>query len=88
MPGKPSGVASSEAAVSAAAHLVLVRLFPAQQVALDAAHNKALAVIANSAETNNGVHWGEWTANIVLVARSNDGGEETAAHLFKDAPGE
>ncbi|MEO7318218.1 MAG: hypothetical protein ABIZ56_04435, partial [Chthoniobacteraceae bacterium] len=29
VPGKPSGPASPEAAVSAAAHLVLVRLFPA-----------------------------------------------------------
>ena len=88
VPGKPAGVVSPEAAVSAAAHLVLVRLFPAQQATLDAAHNKALAGIANSAEKNNGVHWGEWAANIILVARSTDGGEETVAHISKDAPGE
>ena len=88
VPGKPAGVASPEAAVSAAAHLVLVRLFPAQQTALDAAHHKALAAIANSPEKNNGVHWGEWAANIILVARSTDGGEETATYVSKDAPGE
>ena len=88
VPGKPAGVASPEAAASAAAHLVLVRLFPAQQTALDAAHNKALAAITNSPEKNNGVHWGEWAANIIVVARSTDGGEETASHICKDAPGE
>ena len=83
--GKPAGPASPEAAVSAAAHLVLVRLFSAQQATLDAAHYKALAAIANSPEKNNGVHWGEWAANIILVARSTDGGEETASHVTKDA---
>ena len=88
VPGKPAGAASPEAAVSAAAHLVLVRLFPAQQANLDAAHHKALAAIANSAEKNNGVHWGEWAANILLVARSTDGGEETVTYVSKDAPGE
>ena len=86
--GKPSGPASPEAAVSAAAHLVLVRLFPAQQAAIDATHNKALAAIANSPEKNNGVHWGEWAANIIVVARSTDGGEEAEAYVPKNAPGE
>lgn len=88
VPGKPAGAASPEAAVSAAAHLALVRLFPAQQATLDATHNKALATIANSAEKNNGVHWGEWVANIILVARSTDGGEETVTYTAKDAPGD
>ena len=88
VPGKPAGVASPEAAASAAGHLVLVRLFPAQQTAIDTAHNKALAAIPNSPEKNTGIHWGEWAANIILVARSTDGGEETVTHLAKDAPGE
>ena len=88
VPGKPAGAASPEAAVSAAARLALVRLFPAQQATLDAAHNKALAAIANSQEKNNGVHWGEWAANIILVARSTDGVEETATYIAKDAPDE
>ncbi len=88
VPGKPAGTASPQAAVSAAAHLVLVRLFPAQQATLDATHHKALAAITNSPEKNNGIHWGEWAANIILVARSTDGGEETVTHIPKDAPGE
>ena len=88
VPGKPAGAASPEAAVSAAARLALIRLFPAQQATLDAAHNKALAAIANSQEKNNGVHWGEWAANIILVARSTDGVEETATYIAKDAPDE
>ena len=86
--GKPSGAASTEAAVAAAAHLALVRLFPAQQGTFDTAYQKALAALANSPEKNNGVHWGEWVANIILVARSTDGGDEAIDYTPKDSPGE
>src|SRR5437879_1568553 len=43
--GKPSGDASPEAAVSAAAHLALTRLFPAQQAAIDAAYARKLEAL-------------------------------------------
>lgn len=86
--GKPAGAASPEAAVSGAARLVLLRLFPAQQAAIGAVHDKVLAAIPNGPEKNAGVHWGEWAANIILVARSTDGSDEPAIWLPKDASGE
>src|SRR5438105_6107344 len=46
--GKPSGEASPEAAVSAAAHLALSRLFPAQQAGIDAAYARKLEALPNS----------------------------------------
>ena len=88
VPGKPAGVASPEAAASAAAHMVLVRLFPAQQAALDATHTRGLATLPNSPEKNAGIHWGEWVANILLVARSTDGSDAAVPFVPKAAPGE
>lgn len=86
--GKPAGAASIEAAVSAAARLVLVRTFPAQQATFDAAHGRVLAAIPNSAEKNSGAHWGEWVANSIIVARSTDGAADTVAYTPGNAPGE
>jgi hypothetical protein len=86
--GKPSGAASAEAAASSAAHLALVRLFPALQPRFDESYKKSLAAIPNSAEKNSGIHWGEWAANLVVVARSVDGNDQAAAYAAKSAPGQ
>jgi hypothetical protein len=88
VPGKPAGVASPEVAASAAAHFVLVRLFPAQRESFDAAYQRALTAFPNSQEKNNGVHWGEWVANIIVVARSTDDSETVVPYVPKNIPGE
>src|SRR5213594_2327724 len=54
--------ASGKAAASAAAHEVLVSLFPAQQATFDAAEQKALAGIPASPQKKSGVAWGKSVA--------------------------
>jgi hypothetical protein len=69
----PDG-ASDEAAAVAAAHRILVKYFPAQQRALDAKFNDALAKIpATSAAKTAGTAVGEAAADALIVARANDG---------------
>ena len=86
--GKPAGPASVEAAISAAARLALARLFPTQQAAFDKAYAKVMDGIENSAEKNAGIHWGEWVANSIVVARTTDGGGDTGSFAPGKAPGE
>jgi hypothetical protein len=89
VPGRPAGVASPEAAASAAGRFVVARLFPAQQATADAAHQRILAALPNSAEKNAGVHWGEWVANIIVGARATDGADDAALpYTPKAVPGE
>ena len=79
----PSG-ASAEAATIAAAHRVLVTLFPAQQAALDLARAASLAA-RSLTEANPGISVGESTAAAVLQARANDGA--SVAQFVYTAPG-
>ena len=72
----PSGVpasASREAAASAAAHEALVNLFPASESDFDALYAAILAGIPDSPHKTAGIVWGEFVANQILAARSNDG---------------
>jgi hypothetical protein len=64
---------SSDAAASAAAHLVLIKLFPDQQAALDKAYDAALATIAEGGGRNAGVRLGEQVAGEIISWRANDG---------------
>jgi len=72
----PSAVpasASRPAAASAAAHVALVNLFPANASIFDALHAAILAGIPDSPHKRAGIEWGESVANQVLAARANDG---------------
>ncbi len=68
-----SASASREAAASAAAHGTLVNLFPAAASTFDALHAAILAGIPNGPQKTAGIVWGEFVANQILAARSNDG---------------
>jgi membrane-associated phospholipid phosphatase len=86
--GKPRGEASAEAAASAAAHLVLVQLYPAQQATFDAAYNNALAAIGNKPKQRAGIAWGELVANTILTVRANDGAAEVVTYIPGNRPGD
>ncbi|HUG24462.1 hypothetical protein [Piscinibacter sp.] len=66
--------ASAEAALAAAHRVVLTRLLPAQQPAIDAAYQAALNGVAGGAARSNGISAGEAAAHAVLAARAKGGG--------------
>jgi membrane-associated phospholipid phosphatase len=65
--------ASREAAASAAAHEVLINLFPAAASSFDTLHAAILAGIPDGPQKAAGIVWGEFVANQILAARANDG---------------
>jgi hypothetical protein len=65
------------AATDAAAHRVLVTLFPAQQQALDAQYAAVLAQLPDGRRTRAGVRAGERAAARLLAARAGDGSAAT-----------
>jgi hypothetical protein len=70
----PKG-ASPDAAAAAAAHSVLVQLYPAQQATLDAAFAASLSLIPDGPGKTDGIAVGEAVATQILALRSNDGAE-------------
>jgi hypothetical protein len=64
--------ASPEAAASAAAHAVLVQLFPDASDAFDALFAAALGGIRNDPRKTAGIAWGKAVAQQILVWRDND----------------
>jgi PAP2 superfamily len=64
--------ASPEAALAAAHRATLVKLLPAQQASIDAAHQAALAGVADGAAKAAGIAAGEAAAQAVLAARAGD----------------
>src|SRR5438093_2166663 len=90
--GHAKGNASEKAAVSAAAHVVLVNLFPAQQSTFDAAYAAALAAIPahkkkDAKNKENGIEWGEDVANAILAARADDGSTAVVTPPSGSGPG-
>jgi hypothetical protein len=75
----PAG-ASPEAAAAAAAHKVLVALFPAQQATFDAALTTSLAAIPNGSAKTAGVSWGESVASQILALRAHDHAADTVSY--------
>jgi hypothetical protein len=65
--------ASKEAAASAAAHSVLLALFPTNGPAFDGLHANVLAGILDDPRRASGIAWGESVAGQILAARANDG---------------
>lgn len=79
--------ASPEAAAAAAAHLVLVELYPAQQATLDAAYAAALASIPDGQAKIDGIAVGIAAAGGILAARASDGAAEAIAAPYSPLAG-
>ena len=80
---------SQDAAASAAAHEVLVQLYPNFQSALDARLQQSLSKIPDGPDKVEGVTVGERVADLVLSLRSNDGsGAPPRPYTFGTAPGD
>jgi len=78
----PAG-SSSEAAVVAAAHAVLLSLFPEQKADLDAAYAASLARIPEGSGKTAGIGVGEEIAVKILALRASDGSD--APNVYKPA---
>ena len=81
--------ASQEAAAAAAAHEVLVALYPAFKTTLDAQLQQSLAQIPDGNGKAEGVLIGQDVADRILAARSNDGSNAPPIpYVFGTAPGD
>ena len=69
--------ASEPAAAAAAAHAVLVRLYPAQAAALDADLALSLSQVPDGRAKDQGIRVGEEAAAAILTLRSDDGSAAT-----------
>jgi PAP2 superfamily len=76
----PAG-ASPEAAAVAAAHAVLVRLYPGQKETLAQAYAKSLARIAEGAARTDGIAVGEKVGTQMVALRADDGA--TAPNVYR-----
>lgn len=80
---------SQEAAAAAAAHEVLVALYPGFQAMLDAQLQQSLAQIPDGAGKADGIIVGQTVADIILALRSNDGSNAAPLpYVFGNAPGD
>jgi hypothetical protein len=81
--------ASQEAAAAAAAHEVLVALYPAFKASLDAALQQSLGQIADSKGKTQGIAIGLAVADHILALRSSDGASAPPIpYIFGTAPGD
>ena len=83
-----SHFASQEAAAAAAAHEVLVKLYPNFQATLDDQLQHALAQLANAGRAD-GIQIGNTVADRILALRANDGSNvPPIPYVFGSAPGD
>jgi membrane-associated phospholipid phosphatase len=83
-----SHFASQEAAAAAAAHEVLVNLYPSFQTMLDAQLQQALAQLPSRGKAD-GISIGNTVADRILALRSNDGSNaQPIPYVFGNAPGD
>jgi membrane-associated phospholipid phosphatase len=83
-----SHFASQEAAAAAAAHEVLVNLYPTFQATLDAQFQQALAQLPNAGRAD-GVSIGQKVADLILDLRKKDGSNaQPIPYVFGNAPGD
>lgn len=82
----PAG-SSPEAAGAAAAHAVLVKLFPEQKASLDAAYAASLAQIPDGSGKTAGIGVGEEVAGKILALRASDGVDAPNTYRPSTAPG-
>jgi membrane-associated phospholipid phosphatase len=84
-----SSFASEDAAADAAAHAVLVTLYPNFQTTLDAQLQQLLAQIPDGADKAEGIRIGQTVADRILALRSNDGSANAPIpFIFGTAPGD
>jgi hypothetical protein len=84
-----SHFASQDAAAAAAAHEVLLALYPKFQTLLDDQLQQSLASIPDGGEKTEGITIGKTVADQVLALRSNDGSAAPAVpFVFGNAPGD
>jgi membrane-associated phospholipid phosphatase len=83
----PRGV-SSEAAVAAAAHRALVKLFPEQRATFRAELAASLAEVPNGAAEKKGVALGRSVANKILALRRHDGADAVVPYTPGTRPGD
>lgn len=77
-----------DAAADAAAHEVLVALYPKFQPQLDAQLQQSLAEIPDGQDKTNGIALGVNVADQILALRSNDGSANQVPYTFGTAPGD
>jgi len=83
-----SRLASQDAAAAAAAHEVLVDLYPSFQTMLDTQLQESLAAIPDGDDKTEGMSIGQNVADSILALRSNDGsGAQPIPYVFGSAPG-
>ena len=83
-----SHFASQEAAAAAAAHEVLVKLYPSFQATLDAKLQQALAQLPNRGKAD-GISIGNTVADRILALRNNDGSNaQPIPYVFGNASGD
>jgi PAP2 superfamily len=88
LPGT-SPTASQDAAAAAAAHDVLVALYPTFQATLDTQLQASLAQVPDGTDKTEGVSIGQTVADRILALRSNDGSNaEPPTFAFGTAPGD
>jgi len=81
--------ASQDAAAAAAAHKVLVVLYPAFKNNLDSQLQHSLAQIADGQDKSDGIAIGVAVADRILALRSNDGSNAPPTpYVFGSAPGD
>jgi hypothetical protein len=80
--------ASPEAATAAAAHDVLVALFPSQQVDLDAKYAASLSAIPDGPARANGISVGQQAAAGILSSRAGDGRDAVVSYTPGSEPGD
>jgi hypothetical protein len=84
-----SRFASQDAAAAAAAHQVLVALYPGFQAALDAVLQQSLAQIPDGNDKAEGIRIGQTVADRILALRNNDGSNaKPIPYVFGTAPGD
>jgi hypothetical protein len=79
--------ALKEAAATAAAHQVLVTLFPTASATFDALNEATLASIPNRPQKRTGIAWGESVAAQILSWRASDGSDERLSPPTGSEPG-
>src|SRR5882724_10476141 len=81
--------ASQDAAAAAAAHEVLVQLYPAFQTMLDSQLQESLAPIPDGTNKTEGISAGQNVADSILAFRNNDGSSAPLIpYFFGSAPGD
>jgi hypothetical protein len=75
VPSRVPASASKDAAADAAAHWVLVTLFPANAPAFNDLYATMLAALPESPQKSAGIAWGAFVAQQILAWRSGDGSD-------------